>query len=170
MSLTAHREHPTFSVVLLSNIILIFFRHLLAMADSASTRYPLATMADSAGIMYALATVLSVLAIVAVLLRFYARRMKQTALSWDDYAILPALVRHLQILHIYSHSGRADIQAAVHDWHRDMHGRRQVLRFLDRICCSSDEGPQGQRLVTLDNIRKSEKTNAMDYFRFLTIA
>ena len=81
MSLTAHREHPTFSVVLFSHIVLIFFRHLLAMADSA-------------GMMYALATVLSVLAIVAVILRFYARRVKHIALSWDDYAILPALVRH----------------------------------------------------------------------------
>ena len=74
-------SNPTFSVVLLPHIILKFFRHLLAMAESAGT-------------MYALATVLSVLAIVAVILRFYARRVKQTALSWDDYAILPALVRH----------------------------------------------------------------------------
>ena len=63
-------------------------------------------MADSAGMMYTLATVLSVLAIVAVILRFYARRMKQTALSWDDYAILPALVHHFWILHIYCHNGR----------------------------------------------------------------
>lgn len=44
--------------------------------------------------MYALATVLSILAIVAIMLRFYAKRIKQTALSWDDYAILLALVRH----------------------------------------------------------------------------
>ena len=50
-------------------------------------------MADSAGEMYAIATVSSILAIVAVILRFYARRIKQTALSWDDYMILPALVR-----------------------------------------------------------------------------
>ena len=113
-------------------------------------------MTDSAGKMYALATVLSVLAIVAVILRFYARRVKQTALSWDDYAILPALVRHFRALHTYRHTGRADIQAVIHDWHRGMHVRRQVLRSLDRICCFSDEEPQGQRLVTLDNIRRSE--------------
>ena len=123
MCLIAHRERPTFSVVLLSHMILIFSRHLLAMADSA-------------GMMYALAIVLSVLAIVAVILRFYARRVKQTALSWDDYAILPALVRHFRILHIYCHSGRADIQAVIHDGHRDMHVHRQVLKSLDSICFS----------------------------------
>lgn len=49
-------------------------------------------MAESAGKMYALATVLSLLAIVATGLRFYARRIKQASLSWDDYMILPALV------------------------------------------------------------------------------
>ena len=53
--------------------------------------------------MYAIATVLSVLAIVAVILRFYARGMKQTALSWDDYAILPALVRRFpNVAHLLS--------------------------------------------------------------------
>ena len=50
-------------------------------------------MPDSAGEMYAIATVSSILAIVAIVLRLYARRIKQTALSWDDYMILPALVR-----------------------------------------------------------------------------
>ncbi|CAD6584913.1 MAG: hypothetical protein ASARMPREDX12_001790 [Alectoria sarmentosa] len=49
-------------------------------------------MAESAGKMYALATVLSLLAIMATVLRFYARRMKQASLSWDDYMILPALL------------------------------------------------------------------------------
>ncbi|CAF9940665.1 MAG: hypothetical protein ALECFALPRED_008785 [Alectoria fallacina] len=49
-------------------------------------------MAESAGKMYALATVLSLLAIMATILRFYARRMKQASLSWDDYMILPALL------------------------------------------------------------------------------
>lgn len=42
--------------------------------------------------MFALATVLSILAIVAVVLRFCARRRKRTALSWDDYVLLPALL------------------------------------------------------------------------------
>ena len=50
------------------------------------------TMVESVGKMYALATVLGLLAIVATALRFYARRIKQASLSWDDYMILPALV------------------------------------------------------------------------------
>lgn len=49
-------------------------------------------MAESAGKMYALATILSLLAIVVTAMRFYARRIKQAVLSWDDYMILPALV------------------------------------------------------------------------------
>ena len=49
-------------------------------------------MPESAGKMYALASVLSFLAILATVLRFYARRVKQASLSWDDYMILPALV------------------------------------------------------------------------------
>lgn len=77
----------TFSLVLLSFAIPNFFPHLLAMADSA-------------GMMYALAIVLSILATVAVVLRFYAKRIKQTALWWDDYMILLALVRRSLILHI----------------------------------------------------------------------
>ena len=48
---------------------------------------------ETPGKMYALATVLSVLAIVAVILRFYARRLlKSTKVEIDDYMILPALV------------------------------------------------------------------------------
>ena len=50
-------------------------------------------MTELVGKVYALATVLSLLAIVVTALRFYARRMKQATLSWDDYMILPALVR-----------------------------------------------------------------------------
>ena len=42
--------------------------------------------------MYALAIVFGILAVIVALLRFYARRMKQASLSWDDYMILPALV------------------------------------------------------------------------------
>ena len=50
-------------------------------------------MAESAGKMYALAVILSLLAMMATAMRFYARRIKQATLSWDDYMILPALVR-----------------------------------------------------------------------------
>ena len=75
-----------------------------------------------------------------------------------------------RIPHICCRSGRADTQAVIHDWHRDMHVRRQVLRSLDDICFPSDEEPQGQRLVTWDNIRESMKPKNMDYGRFLIIA
>ena len=49
-------------------------------------------MDESPGKMYALATVLTVLAIVAVILRFYSRRIKKVHLSWDDYSVVLALV------------------------------------------------------------------------------
>lgn len=49
-------------------------------------------MDESPGKMYALATVLTILAIAAVLLRFYSRRIKKVHLSWDDYSVVLALV------------------------------------------------------------------------------
>ncbi|KAL8690522.1 MAG: hypothetical protein Q9218_004053 [Villophora microphyllina] len=42
--------------------------------------------------MYALAVVLSLLAIIATGLRFYARYIKKSGYSWDDIALLPALL------------------------------------------------------------------------------
>ena len=49
-------------------------------------------MGETPGKMYALATALTLLAIVAVLLRLYARKIKKTVLTWDDYLIIFALV------------------------------------------------------------------------------
>jgi len=49
-------------------------------------------MAETPGKMYALAIFLTLLALTAIALRFYARRVKQANLSWDDYMILPAMV------------------------------------------------------------------------------
>ena len=49
-------------------------------------------MDESPGKMYALATVLTILAIVAVVLRFYARRIKKVRPSWAEYLIVLALV------------------------------------------------------------------------------
>ena len=49
-------------------------------------------MDESPGKMYALATVLTILAIVAVVLRFYARKIKKVKPSWDDYLVVLALV------------------------------------------------------------------------------
>lgn len=52
-------------------------------------------MSESPGKMYALAAVLSVLAILAVILRFYSRRLLKTVkIDIDDYMILLALVCH----------------------------------------------------------------------------
>ncbi|KAF6228827.1 hypothetical protein HO133_006938 [Letharia lupina] len=51
---------------------------------------------ETPGKMYALAAVLSVLAIVAAILRFYARRLlKSVRIEMDDYMIVLALVCHI---------------------------------------------------------------------------
>lgn len=47
---------------------------------------------QSPGAVYALVTIMTLLAMVAIGLRFYARRIKHTKLMWDDYMILPAMV------------------------------------------------------------------------------
>ena len=57
------------------------------------TRLQPFTMGETPGKMYALATVLTLLAVVAVLLRLYARKIKNAILAWDDYLIIVALVR-----------------------------------------------------------------------------
>ncbi|KAL9017883.1 MAG: hypothetical protein Q9185_004791 [Variospora sp. 1 TL-2023] len=48
-------------------------------------------MGDIPGVIYAIAILFSLLAIAATVLRFYARSIKKVGVSWDDYAILPAL-------------------------------------------------------------------------------
>lgn len=49
-------------------------------------------MGESSGKMYALTSVLTILAALAVILRFYSRRIKKICLSWDDYFIILALI------------------------------------------------------------------------------
>ncbi|KAK0515805.1 hypothetical protein JMJ35_001839 [Cladonia borealis] len=49
-------------------------------------------MGETPGKMYALAVVLTLLAIAAVLLRLYARRITKQRLEWDDYMVFPALL------------------------------------------------------------------------------
>ena len=51
-------------------------------------------MGETPGKMYALATLLTLLAVVAVLLRFHARKIQKAILTWDDYLITVALVSH----------------------------------------------------------------------------
>ena len=41
---------------------------------------------------YLIATSMVVLPLIAIALRFYARNLKKTGLSWDDFLILPAMV------------------------------------------------------------------------------
>ena len=49
-------------------------------------------MDETPGKMYALATVLTLLATLAVLLRFRARNIKNASIAWDDHLICFALV------------------------------------------------------------------------------
>ena len=53
-------------------------------------------ISETPGKMYALAGLLSLLSVVAVILRFYSRRLLKTAkIEIDDFMILPALVCHI---------------------------------------------------------------------------
>ena len=55
-------------------------------------------MVESPGKMYALATTLTLLALAAVICRFWARRIKNIRPSWDDYLIVLALVSSLSLI------------------------------------------------------------------------
>lgn len=41
---------------------------------------------------YLIASSMTILPLIAIALRFYARSLKKAGLSWDDYMILPAMV------------------------------------------------------------------------------
>ncbi len=78
---------------------------------------------ETPGKMYALAAVLSVLAIVAVVLRFYSRRLLKTArIEMDDYMILPALVCQIPCQLLVLKAKYMPI--AFHAWYRFMHVHR----------------------------------------------
>ncbi len=66
-------------------------------------------MAETPGKMYALATVLTLLAVVAVWLRLYARRLRKADLAWDDYTIILALVSLRCCLEYYLQAMVADV-------------------------------------------------------------
>ena len=95
------------------------------MADTAGRTYAYSptNVVESAGKMYALAIVLGLLAIVATVLRFYARRIKQASLSWDDYMILPALVRCalLEASGPVLRAAKLTLRSAFHHWHSRLH-------------------------------------------------
>ena len=81
-------------------------------------------MTETPGKMYALASVLTVLAIVAVVLRFYSRRIKKVGVSWDDYLIVLALVG---VFHVSSASGWVTYESVpltdLHYRHGGLHVR-----------------------------------------------
>lgn len=64
------------------------------MFESPSLVFDSFNMGETPGKMYALAIVLTLLAVVAVLLRLYARKLMNAILAWDDYLIFCALVSH----------------------------------------------------------------------------
>ena len=52
-------------------------------------------MVQSPGQVVGVTTFLTVLALVAIVLRFCARRLKKVGLGWDDYTIVLAMVSSL---------------------------------------------------------------------------
>ena len=67
-----------------------YYFHIAFEPSSLFTDPP--TMHETPGKMYALATVLTLLATLAVLLRFRARNVKSASIAWDDHLIVFALV------------------------------------------------------------------------------
>lgn len=74
-------------------------------------------MSNLAGVMYALAVILTFLAVVAVLLRFYARRIKKATIACDDYLIFLALVSCPG-----PYASWTDVQLGIHRRNRHLHG------------------------------------------------
>ena len=78
-------------------------------------------MADTPGKMYAIAILLTLLAMVAIGLRFYTRHIKKAKYSYDDYMILPAMVS-ISISHQLCFSlPRKVTFIALHHWHGDLY-------------------------------------------------
>ena len=83
-------------------------------------------MEESPGKMYALAVVLTLLAMLAVALRFYARRIKSAGLAWDDYMILPALVHAFFSggLLLGTFTFRTKVLIDLYSWNSGLYDRR----------------------------------------------
>ncbi|KAL8749513.1 MAG: hypothetical protein Q9184_006777 [Pyrenodesmia sp. 2 TL-2023] len=69
-----------------ANDVLTFY------AGHLGSRYMPSGGRDTPGTLYAIAIIFTLLAVAATALRFYARSIKKVGRSWDDYAVLPALV------------------------------------------------------------------------------
>ena len=52
-------------------------------------------MGQSPGQVVGVTTFLGILALLAIVLRYRARRLKKVGLGWDDYTIVAAMVRSL---------------------------------------------------------------------------
>ena len=81
-------------------------------------------MGDSPGEMYALSVLLTLLALLAVLLRLHARRIKRVEFAWDDYLIVLALVSCLPRFHIFGLRSRLTSASGIHDCDWRLHGDR----------------------------------------------
>ena len=80
------------------------------MFESPSLVFDTSNMGETPGKMYALAVVLTLLAVLAVVLRLYARKLMNVILAWDDYLILFALVGHAsQVTHLRSGDRCTDV-------------------------------------------------------------
>lgn len=77
----------------IATVILAFSPFRLLLATSASTRYYPVTMSYPATVI-ALGVVLPAMDIIAVTLRFYARKKQKARLMMDDWLVVPALVIH----------------------------------------------------------------------------
>lgn len=67
-------------------------------------------MGDDVATVYTIAIVFFLLALAATILRFYARSIKKVGFSWDDYVIIPALVRRI----LYGALGRFVASSSAH--------------------------------------------------------
>ena len=85
-------------------------------------------MDESPGKMYALTAVFMIIALIAVPLRFYTRRLQSMQLGLDDWLMLPALVSSAGLS---MHSNKLTRAKAIYFayWHCDYH--RYAYRILD---------------------------------------
>ena len=90
-------------------------------------------MGETPGKMYALAIVLTLLAVLAVLLRLHARKLKNAILAWDDYFIFGALVGHApRFKKVLSRDECVDkVDTAIHDWYRIVYAHWSVPELKD---------------------------------------
>lgn len=105
-------------------------------------------MSDSPATIYAIAIVFTLLALGATALRFYARSIKKIHLSWDDWAIIPALVLSSLMNRCETTQGLLII-LDLHNRHSHHHDHRYA--DCDGSVDPADTTGQVLRLGTLDD-------------------